>query len=184
MPGLTVTEKEHWKNRIAKRIERKIETLKASDPGFFTRVGIQARQQTLDNLGLADFTQRLESIEKQEQERQKQKVRIEREMVAVVRGVSIEDLDDGCYYGRYNNEVDQAIDKRKGVIEDELLAQSDLGREILKLRAERESLLDAIWLATSPRQVKDLWSKVAELLGDEPTQLERDALAIPPVADE
>ena len=105
-------------------------------------------------------------------------------MVAVVRGVTIEDLDDGCYYGRYNNEVDQAIDKRKGVIEDELLAESDLGREILKLRAERESLLDAIWLATSPRQVKDLCSKVAELLGDEPTQLERDALAIPPVADE
>jgi hypothetical protein len=32
--------------------------------------------------------------------------------------------------------------------------------------------------------VKDLWSKVAELLGDEPTQLERDALAIPPVADQ
>lgn len=74
--------------------------------------------------------------------------------------------------------------KRKVVIEDELLAQTDLGRQILKLRAERESLLDAIWLATSPRQVKDLWSKVAELLGDEPTQLERDALAIPPVPDE
>ena len=65
-----------------------------------------------------------------------------------------------------------------------MLAQSDLGREILKLSAERESLLDAIWLATSPRQVKDLWSKVAALLGDEPTQLERDALAIPPVADD
>ena len=105
-------------------------------------------------------------------------------MVAVVRGVTVEDLDDGSYYGRYSNDVDQAIDKRKVVIEDELLAQTDLGRQILKLRAERESLLDAIWLATSPRQVKDLWSKVAELLGDEPTQLERDALAIPPVADE
>ena len=88
------------------------------------------------------------------------------------------------YYGRYNNEVDQAIDKRKGVIEDELLAENDLGRQILKLRQERESLLDAIWLATSPKQVKDLWSKVADLLGDEPTQLERDALAIPPVADD
>ena len=184
MPGLTVTEKEHWKNRIAKRIERKTETLKASDPGYFSRVAIQARQQTLENLGLAELTKRLEVIEKQEQESEKQKVRIEREMLAIVRGVTVADLNEGCHYGRYNNEVDQAIDKRKGVIEDELLAQSDLGRQILKLRAERESLLDAIWLATSPRQVKDLWAKVAELLGDEPTQLERDALAIPPVADE
>ena len=84
----------------------------------------------------------------------------------------------------YSYEVDQAIDKRKGVIEDELLAETDLGRQILKLRHERESLLDAIWLDTSPKQVKDLWSKVADLLGDEPTQLERDALAIPPVGDD
>ena len=113
-------------------------------------------------------------------------------MVAVVRGVTVEDLDDGSgpLSPEYRGEgrsclgVDQAIDKRKVVVEDELLGQTDLGRQILKLRAERESLLDAIWLATSPRQVKDLWSKVAELLGDEPTQLERDALAIPPVADE
>ena len=140
--------------------------------------------QTLQSLGLAELSQRLETIEKQEEECQKQKVRIEREMVAVVRGVAVVDLDDGSYYGRYSNDVDQAIDKRKVVVEDELLGQTDLGRQILKLRAERESLLDAIWLATSPRQVKDLWSKVAELLGDEPTQLERDALAIPPVADE
>jgi hypothetical protein len=184
MPGLTVTEKEHWKDRLAKRIERKIEVLKASDPGLFTRLNREARMQTLQSLGLAELSQRLETVEKQEEECQKQKVRIEREMVAVVRGVAVEDLDDGSYYGRYSNDVDQAIDRRKFVIEDELLAQCDLGRQILKLRAERDSLLDAIWLATSPRQVKDLWSKVAELLGDEPTQLERDALAIPPVADE
>ena len=83
--------------------------------------------------------------EKQEEECQKQKVRIEREMVAVVRGVAFEDLDDGSYYGRYSNDVDQAIDKRKAVVEDELLAQTDLGRQILKLRAERESLLDDSW---------------------------------------
>ena len=99
-------------------------------------------------------------------------VRIEREMVAVVRGVAVEDLDDGSYYGRYSNDIDQAIDKRKVVIEDELLAQTDLGRQILKLRAERESLLDAIEarklgqapivligaspILGSPRQVKDL----------------------------
>ena len=97
MPGLTVTEKEHWKNRIAKRIERKIETLKASDPGFFTRVTMQARQQTLDNLGLAELTQRLEATEKQEQECQKQKVRIEREMVELVFGTASMPYDDWAY---------------------------------------------------------------------------------------
>ncbi|MCY2994860.1 MAG: hypothetical protein NTY19_44415 [Planctomycetota bacterium] len=78
-------------------------------------------------------------------------VRIEREMVAVVRGVAVEDLDDGSGSltpqplspeyrgeGRSCSDVDQAIDKRKVVVEDELLGQTDLGRQILKLRAERE----------------------------------------------
>ena len=65
---------------------------------------------------------------------------IEREMVAIVRGVTVEDLDDGSFYGRYSNDVDQAIDKRKVVVEDELLAQTDLGRQVLKLRPAREPL--------------------------------------------
>ena len=41
-----------------------------------------------------------------------------------------------------------------------------------------------IWLATSPVQVRQLWTRVGELIGDEPTQLEREALAIPPGGEE
>ena len=63
------------------------------------------------------------------------------------------------------------------------MAESDVGRRIVTLRRERENLLDTIWLATSPVQLKTLWSKLAELLGDEQTQLQRDALAIEPVTD-
>jgi hypothetical protein len=44
---------------------------------------------------------------------------------------------------------------------------------------EKENLLDTIWLATSTSQLKTLWTKVSDLLGSAPTQLERDALAIP-----
>ena len=77
MPGLTVTEKEHWKDRLAKRIERKIEVLKASDPGLFTRLNREARVQTLQSLGLAELSQRRgDQVETQEKECRKQKVRI------------------------------------------------------------------------------------------------------------
>ena len=57
--------------------------------------------------------------------------------------------------------------------------ECETGRQILRLREEKENLLDTIWLATSPSQLKTLWTKVAELLGTAATQLERDALAIP-----
>jgi hypothetical protein len=65
-----------------------------------------------------------------------------------------------------------------------LLAGHEIGRQILRLRAERENLLDSIWLATSPSQIRSFWQKVAELLGEEPTRLECDALSIPPAGEE
>jgi hypothetical protein len=40
--------------------------------------------------------------------------------------------------------------------------------------------MHCVWIVSSPTQIKQLWSKVSELLGDEPTPLEREALAIAP----
>ena len=40
--------------------------------------------------------------------------------------------------------------------------------------------MSCVWLVTSPSEVKQLWSRVGALLGDEPTRLEREALAIAP----
>jgi hypothetical protein len=51
---------------------------------------------------------------------------------------------------------------------------------MLRFREEKENLPDVVWLATSGNELRALWSKVTTLLGDQPTQLERDALAILP----
>ena len=72
---------------------------------------------------------------------------------------------------------------RQAVYEDELLVENETGQRILKLREEKDNLLDTVWLATSPKQIKELWSKVAELLGDDQTQLQRDALVIIPAEE-
>ena len=74
-------------------------------------------------------------------------------------------------------EVEEALTRRQAAHEAEALTDDAVGREIARLESERERLLDVIWLATSPTQIRALWTKVAELLGDEPTQLEREALA-------
>ena len=58
------------------------------------------------------------------------------------------------------------------------------GREVLRLQHEKENLLDTVWIATSPAHIKQLWCKVNELLGDEPTHLEREALAIEPAKED
>ncbi len=183
MSGLTVTEKEHWKNRIARRIENRIEAITASDANFFDRITRDARQRALKSLDLDKYQTELEDCQQQKDALEKREKQTHKAMLAKVRGVNPDDLDD-CYSYRHDSEVENAVKRRKDIHEEELLGESELGQQVLKLRHEQEELLDVVWLASSGKQIRDLWAKVAELLGDEQTQLQRDALAIEPLAQE
>jgi hypothetical protein len=183
MANLTVSEKTHWRDRIQAKIDRQIEAILAGELGLMERIKHEAKGRALESLGLAGYQDELDRIASQRAELDNRDTRIRREMLAKVRGVSIDDVDG---YSRMHDhpEIRAAIGKRQAVHEQELLAGHELGRQVLKLRAERENLLDAIWLATSPSQVRVFWQKVAELLGEEPTDLEREALSIPPAGEE
>jgi len=180
--GLTVTEKEHWKERISRRIDKRIEAIVAEDSNLFDRVKRDARQRTLDSLGLAEMQAELDTVDQEKDALGKRGDRIGKAMLTHVRGVPVEDIND--YYGyRREHEVSGAIERRQQVHEDELLADDETGRWILQLRQEKDNLLDTVWLATSSAHIRTLWSKVVELLGGEQTQLQWDALAIEPVED-
>jgi hypothetical protein len=185
MPGLSVSEKNHWKERLSKRIDKRIEAISAEDPNLLERVKRDAHDRAMQSLNLADLQAEIDRLEREEEELEKRERVLNRTMLARVRGVPIETIDELSVYqsGKHNHEVQAAITRRQAVHEDELLTESETGRRILNLRAEKDGLLDSVWLASSPKQIKDLWSKVAELLGDEPTQLQRDAMAIAPVED-
>ncbi len=183
MPGLTVSEKTHWKDRLSKRIDKRLEAIAAEDPNLLDRVKRQAREAAMRSLNLADLQADIDNIEREEEALDKRKSLLNRTMLARVRSVPLETIDQHYSPSHYNNEVENAIKSRQTIHEDKLLADSEVGGRILQLRRERENLLDTVWLAASSKQIKDLWAKVAELLGDEQTQLQRDALAIEPVAD-
>src|SRR6266852_4557294 len=182
MPNLTVTEKEHWKERIARRIDKRIEGICAGDPCVMDRIRDQARQRALQSLGLAAMQAELDTIAKQKEDLERQERQGHRAMLATVRRVPLEEADEYLHY--QHADVSSAIQRRQSVHEEELLAEDQLGQEILRLRREKESLLDTIWLATSPNQVRQLWQKVIELLGDEQTTLQKEALAIGAVESE
>jgi hypothetical protein len=189
MPGLTVTEKEHWKTRIAARIGKRIEAIKSGHPALFERVKREARARALQSLGLAEAYAALERVHVEESALERRQTQAQRAMLAVVRGVPVEEITDG-YSIRYGRElplpmeVANALDKRHDIHEEELLADDPIGAEIVHLEAERERLLDTVWLACSPAQIKQLWSKVSALLGDEGTPLEREALTIAPMKED
>ena len=182
MPGLTVTEKEHWKNRIAQRIDRRIEALWAIEPNLQDRIEREAREQALASLGLADFEAEHAAIERQTEANERRQRELAKLMLATVRRVPVEQLGDYYSY-QHDQEVDSAVARRQQSFADRLLAESPTGKQVLELRAEKDRLLDTVWLATSSASVKTLWEKVGRLLGDDTTVLEREALAIPPETD-
>ncbi len=84
----------------------------------------------------------------------------------------------------YDHEVEEAVKARAKALEGDILGQSDLGRQVLALREEKDNLLDTVWLATSSSQIKELWEQVNSLLELKPTALEEKALSITPVEPE
>ena len=62
MANLTVAEKNHWRDRIQARIDRRIETITAGEPGLMDRIKREARGRALTSLGLAGFQAELDRI--------------------------------------------------------------------------------------------------------------------------
>ena len=177
MPDPTMAEIKHWQGRIARRIDQQVEALLASAPGLLERIRHQARQRALQSLGLVELHAEWEIILAQQQELARRRRQALRALVATVRRVplaEVVDEDEGSAY----DEVRQAIQRRQTAHERELLAEDARGQEIVRLWQEKEQLLDTVGLACAPRQVKALWRKVLELLGQEPTALERAVLAV------
>src|SRR4051812_34086659 len=112
MPSLTVTEKEHWKERIGRRIDRKMEALAGADPGLFDRVARDARGRALKSLGLAEMQTELDAVTALEEELEGRAAKAHRAMLAVVRRVPVEEAGDAYRHGPHP-EVTRAVQKRQ-----------------------------------------------------------------------
>ena len=187
MAGLTVTEKGHWIDRIKNKIDNKIEKISAEDPDFFEKLKRDSLAMALESLGLTETSEELAELEKLEEAQKSQREKLQEKRISIIRNCQLGDLKDNYGYnrfGHYGSEVDSAINKRARVHSDELMAADEkLGQRVLRLKEEKDNLLDTVWLATSSKQIKELWEQVSELLGDENTPLQQDALMIDPVED-
>lgn len=184
MATLTVREKEHWKERIVRKIEQASEALLASEsPNYRERMRTKAERLAMESLGIAKLNEQLEELAEQETRIKKKREAIHREMLATACGMTDESAY-GLGHSSMPYHVAQAIARRRTVHEKELLAGDELGQKLLALDKEKEELLDTVWLATSGKQIKQLWQKVGEVLCQEPTPFQQEALEIDPVEGE
>jgi len=178
---LTVKEKEHWKERISRKIDQAIDAQCAEhDPALLERIRVTARQRAIESLGIVEPQIRLDEIKSIREALEAEERALYRTMVSRV--MKTDGLPDAIY--SQQSAIDRAIRDRQKVHEKELLAADPFGRQILQLRLEQEDLLDTVWLATSPVQIKQLWNRVAEILNQQPTTLQQLALSLEPAPDD
>lgn len=188
MGSLTVREKEHWKERIVRKIDQVTEALLAkSNPTYRDQIESKAKEMAIESLGLAQLCKRWGELVAQEKLMQQQRNKIGAEMLAIACGIS---PDGNRYEGRYYSDtsipyqVTGAVQRRQLVHQQELMAEDELGQKLLELEREKEELLDTVWLATSSKQIKMLWQKMSELFSLTPTAFQQEALDIDPVEGE
>jgi hypothetical protein len=166
----------HSLERLSRRLDQHLAELAAAEPGWPSRIRQQAHEHALQSLGLAPLQTELNALTVQQRELRRQARALRRAMLATVHRVPIDKL--GAYRGhRPHPDVRQALEQRRALHEAELLACAARGQELLRLRRERAGLADALWLATAPRPLQELWQSLLAFLEQEPTALQQQALA-------
>lgn len=178
MSRLTVTEKEHWKQRMERRIDKAIESLETQDVTFMPTIEAKAKREAHVSLGTAEMNDRIAVIKNHSKELEAEFEKLESAMYTHALGAeAVRHQQLYCMRSDFYS----LLDKLSSRIESELLLASPIGREILKLRQEKDSLLDTVWLATSNAHIRDLWSRVSSVVGDEATPLQQQVMTTEPV---
>lgn len=169
--ALSVTEKQHWKERIDQKIKRRIESLKALNATYFAETETAAKLAAAMELGVHSD---IESIRAMEQKIEKLQNDTKKHLLQVIEKISGKQLNP--YYAQMDR-VDTELKPHIERSMNNLLATDPRGQEVIKLDAEREQLLDTIWLATSSHQVRDMWAQVLKLLGEDSSDFQKEVIA-------
>lgn len=179
MAQLRVSEKEHWVARIQKRIDERKADLLLEHPGLLEQFRNEATDKAKKQLGLTAFFARLEEIEaeKNKLEQEKEKIHGQMEKAIERHGMTDEVLYGSgrgrCYYRRDN--VERAVELRRDQLLRRIQEAHPIGALLAKLDAEKEAAVDAVWLATGPAVLAELWETVEQVADVEPTKLVKSA---------
>ncbi len=138
---LTIREKEHWKERIAQKIERRVKALIATQQrDYLSTVDCQARGRAIETLGLTENERRRKEIGETIAE-----LNGERDQLEFIAAEKVSSrIDAGRAKGRsweLQSICKLAIESQVTIETRAIMEGDDLGREVLKLRDEQEELL-------------------------------------------
>ncbi len=179
MPALLLRDGAFWRARLARRLRRRLADLADHHPLLLARARRLARQRALQALGLASVQHELDAIAAQRRALARRERRAHRAMLALVRRVPLAQVA-GLRFRGPHPEVRAALRRRRRACEAEVLAEDEVGREVLRLRRERAALAETLALARAGPRWRRWWRRALALLGQEPTPLQDLVAPTPP----
>jgi hypothetical protein len=164
-----------WETCLAARIARRINDLSREHADLFDEVRHRAREQAVAELGLTEPEAAERQLRDERFALERRQRQLERAQLAALRKCAAEEVPDADL-SLARSSVALAINARIELSEPPLLAESAAGRELLDLEEERERVLETVLLANSAEQLKTLWQRLSERLGEPATPLQRDVL--------
>lgn len=136
MSRIIVTEKEHWKQRIEKRVDKALEVLESKHPDFMANVKNNASSRAMEELGIADLTAKRERLTNQ-------KVKLDDDLAELTVAIEEHVLGKaererlGCYSAKH--QLDLRIRRLTERLADEQLAISETGKDSSSPQGKRNS---------------------------------------------
>lgn len=188
--GISIKEKEHWKERIERKIQQRIDRLIADkSPDFLRKVALDAKNEARRKLGLLenyDSRRKLEcAVAELDSTYRSQRAPFERDIKKLQdeEAASILKISVNAVSWNDRELADLELCRLAKPYENQIMSRDETGRNILNLQKEQEQMLDTVWLATSPKQIRDLWASTTELLQSESTELQAAALLTEPLEE-
>jgi hypothetical protein len=181
---LTVTEKEHLKALIEKRINKKIAIIWRDNAADKEHLNRDAHAAALDDFDIAGQEKEILEAEKEINKLQEAIKERQYEMLAKIDGIELKQAKEE-YSRHYNRDTvlsNKIKENRQGKFDEMLVDHPTLG-EVHKLEQEKERLLETVWIATSTKQVKELMSALNSVLKEDSTPLGDKAMEIDPTEE-
>lgn len=183
MATLTVTEKEKWRDMISRRIDREVEQLKLNNEELLKQTEQQAREQAIEKLGIGQLMAKCEAAEAAEKAAKEATWQAEQELAMMLGEETAEDSARPGYWNHCHNKpgterAERSIKKWQSTFNTDLLKQTEAGRRIVELSELKEQLCDAIWLATAPGQLKNVWKSCIDIVGGDLAAPVSEALGV------
>lgn len=170
--ALSVTEKQELIKLMRERVATRVKAIESEHEHDIRAIEGRARKEAIRTMGITKALDDLDVFARQIAALQSKLDALE------LRTHKKIDPDNTSSYN-VRNQIDRLVDEAARTRRDDIVARTTWGRDIKRLEEEQLGIKTALLLATSGRQVKELWQRFTNIIGDESqTDLEIAGLEI------